>query len=178
MENNLRTTENYAAFMGDFTVNNGGKMNIEKEIEEMKSKIVMIEAELKKQEAKPKDFELFVKIETEIDNLVIGFNSACDFCVLGRITHEGKCYFLTHEIYHEHWEVWKQKGFKVAEQETIEWQGLGWYLCSNGKLVSGEPGNPFLCDSIYYFQDKNTVRSIYCDNGFLKKDSDRRIHLY
>jgi hypothetical protein len=153
-------------------------MNIEKEIEEMKNRIVSIEEELNKQKKEVEDFVLLIKFCHEKTKLFIGFYCGLDFYVLGHITNQGKCYFLTHEKNQEYWELWKEHGFKVAEQGFIMWMGLGWCLCSNGKLVSGDPGNPFLRDSIYYFQDKTTVKSIYCDNGFLKKDSDRRIHIF
>jgi len=153
-------------------------MNLEKEIEELKNKIVMIEEELKKQKTEPKDFELFVKIETEIDNLVIGFNFACNFCVLGRITLEGKCYFLTHEIHREHWEVWKENGFKVAKQEPIVWQGVNWYINNTFNNAILSIFNSKKDDAIFNFTQKSFCPCIEIDNGFLKKDSVGRIHLY
>jgi len=122
------------------------------------------------------DFELYIRKNEK--KLMIGFKDNGCWNELGWIGNDGRCHFQTKEHQHEKWEVWKENGFKVAEQILLVWKGLAWYICSNGKLVTGDPNRLYHRDDIYYFSDNSRVKYIYYDNNFLKKDSDNRILLY
>ena len=149
-------------------------MNIEKEIEELKNKIVMIEAGLKKQEAKPKDFELLMRLSDDKAWLLFGFNDSENFRSIGCISDIGRCHLINEDLRRRNWELWKENGFKVAEQEPVEWHNIKWELKKCGKLYITYKSH----DCIYNFVNKTHYSYVLADDGFLKKDSDGRIHLY
>jgi hypothetical protein len=84
----------------------------------------------------PKDYELFIKDTNTPEMIQIGFNIAGKFKSLGWINNTGENHFLSKDYHRKAWEIWKENGFKVAQQEPFDWR------------------------------------------GFLKKDSDNRIHLF
>ena len=146
-------------------------MNITKEIEEMKSKIAIIEAELKKQENEPKDFELYLRFTDDKYWLLIGFNNSGTFRSIGCISGEGRCHFINEDLRRKNWEIWKENGFKVAKQEPVEWQKLKWTIDEGIRLR-------VYAHVVYNFKHKIPYTNIDRDNNFLKKDSDGRIHLF
>lgn len=154
-------------------------MDIRKELEDLKSKIDLVVEEFKKKEKEkePKEFELYLKIWETKNHLIIGFNSENAFHRLGVITENGACSFLSKSHEHQNWELWKQNGFKVAEQEPVEWKGLKWQLEENKSLGVSKPF-PTHFDFIYNFEQKTAYESVRTDDDFLKKDSNNRIHLY
>jgi len=149
-------------------------MNLRKEYEDLKSKIVMIEAELKKQENEPKDFELFMRFSDDKKWLLFGFNNSGNFWSIGCISNIGRCHLINEDLRRRNWELWKEHGFKVAEQEPVEWHNIKWKLGKFGNLCITGKGH----DHVYDFLDKTTYSNIRADDGFLKKDSDNRIHLF
>ena len=153
-------------------------MNIKKEIEKMKSKIALLEEELKKQEKEPENYELYIRNDILSSRLNIGINVGDGFYELGYIVSEGECHFLTQEYQQGNWEVWKQHGYKVVVQDRIEWKGLIWWIDIDGKLIVAETPIGIKHDFVYDFKNKQTLENITNDRGFLKKDSCLRIHLY
>jgi len=149
-------------------------MNLRKEYEDLKSKMAMIMEESEKQENEPKDFELYLRKSNIPNMLEIGFNFNGCFERLGFINYNGECNFINTDDMRKNWEIWKENGFKVAEQEPVEWQGLEWIIDKNWKLrIFGK----FL-NCVYDFSEKRAYDGLEADNDFLKKDSDNRIHLY
>lgn len=144
--------------------------NLQKEVKELKE-IVSREQENKELEEKPKDYELCLSIDKNSKSLTIGFYFEGELKGLGYITTNGYCFFLSASTQQEHWETWKQKGFKVAKQEPIEWQGLNW-------RIDVEKNLRIVDDMVYGFMNKRAYSCVTEDKNFLKKDSNNRIHLY
>jgi hypothetical protein len=149
-------------------------MNLRKEYEDLKSKMAMIMEESEKQENEPKDFELFMRFSDDKAWLLFGFNDSENFRSIGCISNIGRCHLINEDLRRRNWEIWKENGFKVAEQEPVEWQGLEWIIDKNWKLrIFGKFPN-----CVYDFSEKRAYDGLEADNDFLKKDSDNRIHLY
>lgn len=149
-------------------------MNFRKELEEIMNKLAMIEEELKKQKTEPKDFELFMRFSDDKAWLLFGFNDSENFRSIGCISNIGRCYLINEDLRRSNWELWKEHGFKVAESEPVEWHNVKWKLEKCGNLYITGKGY----DCVYGFLDKRPYSNIRADDGFLKKDSDNRIHLY
>lgn len=159
-------------------------------LKDIKNKVNQFEYSLNKMK---KDLDKFIAEEKDHKNyylmlnttedehiLSIGFYCVNEFYELGYITHDGHCKFLNSKYKQDNWEIWKEEGFLVAEDQKIKWKGIYWCIKSldyhnDVILIAGSDSEE---SAIYNFKHKKTYGNVTKDNNFLKKDSDNRIHLF